>query len=281
MRLLITGGAGMLGQDVVRLARLAGHDPVPRDLPDFDITDAAAVERVFAEERPDAVVNCAAWTDVDGAESHPAEAAAVNATGAGHVARAAQAAGSTVVHVSTDYVFDGSKPDPYVESDTPRPLSVYGKTKLAGELEVATAAPGAVVVRSSGLFGACGRNFVQTMLRLAAERDEVTVVTDQVGSPTFTAHLAEALVSLAGGRAPGVHHIAGGGSCSWHEFAVEIFRQARVECRVLPGTSDALDRAAPRPANSVLRSERADTVFLPSWRDGLAAFLTERTAVGA
>jgi dTDP-4-dehydrorhamnose reductase len=205
----------------------------------------------------------------------------VNATGAGHVARAAQAAGARIVHVSTDYVFDGTKPDPYVESDPPRPLSVYGTTKLAGELEVAAAAPGAVIVRSSWLFGAGGRNFVSTMLGLAAERGEVTVVTDQVGCPTFTGHLAEALVSLADGRAPGLHHIAGGGSCSWHEFAVEIFRQAGVSCPVIAGTSDALGLPAPRPANSVVRSERADTIFLPSWRDGLAAFLTERAEVGA
>jgi dTDP-4-dehydrorhamnose reductase len=265
----------MLGQDVTRSAERAGHEPIPVDLAEFDITDETAVRRAFEAERPAAVIHCAAWTDVDGAEAAPAAARAVNATAAGHVARAATAVGATFVHLSTDYVFDGSKPEPYIESDEPRPLSVYGQTKLEGEREVAAAAPGAVIVRSAWLFGTAGKSFPATMLRLGAERDEVTVVTDQIGCPTFTGHLAEALVQLAEGRAPGIHHVAGSGAVSWHDFAVEIFRQAGVECRVLPGTSDALDRPAPRPANSRLVSERADTVTLPAWQEGLSAFLAE------
>ena len=276
MRILVTGAGGMLGRDVVRAAREHGHEVLAHARAELDATDANAVHEAVAAARADAVVNCAAWTDVDGAESDPEGAHAVNAKGAGNVARAAAAAGARLVHVSTDYVFDGAKRTPYVESDPTGPRSAYGASKLAGEREVAAAGGSHAIARSSWLFGARGRNFAATMLALAAERDEVRVVTDQVGCPTYTGHLAAALLELAGSEQDGVVHLAGEGRCSWHDFAVEIFRQAGVECRVLPCTTAEMPRPAPRPAFSALASERGAPAPLPRWEDGLAAFLAER-----
>jgi dTDP-4-dehydrorhamnose reductase len=282
-RLLVTGAAGMLGQDVVLAARAAGHEVVALARADLDVTDAAAVEAAVAAAAPAAVVNCAAWTNVDGAESDTDGAHAVNATAAGNLARAAAAAGARLVHVSTDYVFDGARPAdaaPYVESDATAPQSVYGRTKLAGEQAVAAAGGSHAIVRSSWLFGVGGPNFAATMLRLAAERDEVSVVTDQIGCPTATADLAQALLTLAlddAREAQGIFHVAGGGSpVSWNAFAAEIFRQAGVDCRVLPCTTAEMPRPAPRPAFSALVSERDETPVLPPWQDGLSDFLHAR-----
>jgi dTDP-4-dehydrorhamnose reductase len=275
MRVLVTGAAGMLGQAVCRTARSLGHEVVDVDL-DVDITDQAATDAALERVRPQAVINCAAYTDVDACETNVETAMAVNGTGAGNVARSAAEVGARIVHVSTDYVFDGAKREPWLESDPPQPLNVYGRSKLRGEEEVAAADPQHVIARTAWLFGAGGKNFVDTMLRLGAERDEVSVVTDQVGSPTWTGHLADALVELAERGSPGIHHTAGGGSCSWYEFALEAFDRAGVDCRVLPTTSDAFPRPAPRPAYSVLGTERDDPVLLPPWQDGLQAHLGER-----
>jgi dTDP-4-dehydrorhamnose reductase len=210
------------------------------------------------------VLHAAAWTDVDGAESDPAGAELANVDGTRNVA----ALGVPVVYFSTDYVFDGTKREPYVESDVPRPVSVYGRTKLEGEQEVREG----WVVRSSWLFGWTGKNFVRTMLALGAERDEVGVVADQVGSPTFTGHLAEAtrdVLSLP----QGIWHLAAEGECSWAEFARAIFEEAGLSCRVNEITTEELGRPAARPAYSVLRSEREGAPRLPHWRDGLRACL--------
>jgi dTDP-4-dehydrorhamnose reductase len=284
MRLLVTGAAGMLGQDVVRLARADGHDVVALARADLDVTNAAAVEAALTRARvggSDVIVNCAAWTDVDGAEAHPEDATAVNGAGAGNLARAAAALGARLVHLSSDYVFDGSAHEPYVESDTPGPRSAYGHAKLAGEQAVAGAGGSYAIARSSWLFGAGGGNFVATLLALGAERDEVSVVTDQVGCPTATAHLAPALLKLAQSSAEGLFHVAGAGRCSWHELAVETFRQAGVACRVLPCTTADMPRPAPRPAFSALASERPETPVLPPWQQGLADYLDARKAVHA
>jgi dTDP-4-dehydrorhamnose reductase len=280
VRVLVTGAGGMLGQDVVRAA--AGHAVSAPGHAELDVTNRAAVAAWVERFRPDAVVNCAAWTDVDGAESAQAGAHAVNATGAANVAHAAASAGARLVHVSTDYVFEGTERTPYVESDATGPRSAYGRTKLEGERAVAAAGGSHAIVRSSWLFGAGGRNFVATMLGLAEERDEVTVVTDQVGCPTYTGHLAGALLKLARGDAQGVFHVAGGGApCSWHELAVEALRQAGADCRVLPCTTVEMPRPAPRPAFSALASERPETPVLPPWREGLAAYLSTRKAIHA
>jgi dTDP-4-dehydrorhamnose reductase len=274
MRLLITGAAGMLGGDVADAACRAGHEVVAFGRAELDVTDARAVRAAVAEAGPDTVVHCAAWTDVDGAEANEELATAVNAGGARNVAEAAAAAGAFVVAVSTDYVFDGRAREPYAESDTPDPLGAYGRSKLAGEQAVAAAAPdGHAIVRTSWLFGSHGPNFVATMLRLADGREELTVVDDQVGCPTYTAHLAPALLTVGEQRRTGVLHVAGSGCCSWWDLARATFEAAGHEIRLHPGRTEDLGRPAPRPAWSVLRSERPDAPVLPAWQDGLAAYL--------
>jgi dTDP-4-dehydrorhamnose reductase len=278
VKLLVTGAAGLLGRDVMLAAGYAGHDVVGFGRAELDVTSPQALERKFDLERPDFVINCAAWTDVDGAEESEEAAFAVNGAGAGSVAGAAAAQGAGVLHVSTDYVFDGSKGSPYVESDQPAPLSAYGRTKLAGEEAVAAANKRHFIVRSAGLFGIGGRNFVDTMLRLAEGQNEVLVVRDQVGSPTYTWHLAYGIVRLIEGIEYGIHHMAAGGQCSWYEFAREIFEQAKVECKVLSATTEMLGRPAARPAFSALTSQREHAIRLPSWQDGLAGYLAQRQA---
>lgn len=281
MRLLVIGAGGMLGQDVARSASRSGHEVIALARSDLDVSSAPATRTALEAERPDAVVNCAAFTDVDGAEAAEAAALEVNGAGAGHLAAATTRVGARLVHVSTDYVFDGAAGRPYVEADEPHPLSAYGRTKLAGEREVAARNPDHAVVRSSWLFGAGGGNFVETMLALGPERAEITVVDDQVGCPTWTGHLAPALVRLAEGDATGVFHVAGGGSCSWRELAEEVMRRAGIECAVRPGRMADLGRPAPRPALSALRSNRSDAPVLPSWSDGLRAYLGERSRLAA
>ena len=258
----------MLGRDVVAAAESAGHDAVALARRDLDIADPAAVRAAVAAARPDAVVNCAAWTDVDGAESDEAGATLINGTGAGNVAASAP----FVVHVSSDYVFDGTATAPYREDDPTGPVGAYGRSKLAGEHAVAAAGDHAIV-RSSWLFGLHGKNFVSTMLHLAEDRDELNVVTDQIGCPTFTGHLAPALVEIAERRVSGVLHVAGGGSCSWHELARATFEEAGVSRTVHPVTAAEFPRPAPRPAWSVLRSTRPDAPALPPWREGLSTYL--------
>jgi dTDP-4-dehydrorhamnose reductase len=277
VRFAITGAAGMLGQDLVATASAAGHEVVGLPRAELDVTDPDAVATAVSAARPDVLVNCAAWTDVDGAEGDEASALAVNGPGAGNVARAATRAGAWTIHVSSDYVFDGTKRSPYVESDAVRPLSAYGRSKLAGERAVADAAPDRhTIVRSSWLFGAGGQCFPATILRLAGERDELKVVDDQVGCPTFSVHLARALVDLGARQTPpiGIVHVAGGGVCSWFEFAREIVAQAGVGSQVKPCTTAEMPRPARRPPYSVLRSELGDEVSsLPDWRQGLAEYL--------
>jgi dTDP-4-dehydrorhamnose reductase len=270
----------MLGRDVVRACQVRGHRVIGLTRADLDITDGAWVDEVVSGSRPEVVVNCAAWTDVDGAEDHEPEATRVNSEAAGVAAAAAASVGAKVLYPSTDYVFDGRKRSPYLESDVTSPLSAYGRSKLSGETSVQVANERHFIVRSSWLYGVGGRNFVETMLALAeADQPEVLVVSDQVGCPTYTAHLAAAIAALIDGDAYGIHHVAGGGSCSWYEFAQEIFDQSGVECRVMAATTDMLERKAPRPAYSVLGTDRRDAPALPSWREGLAAYLAEREAL--
>lgn len=279
MRLLVTGAGGMLGRAVASSATRLGHDVVALTRAELDVTDSDHVHRVIGAAEPAAVVNCAAWTDVDGAEAGEAGATAINGAGAGNVASACAETGGRIVHVSTDYVFDGAGAEPWVESDPVAPIGAYGRSKLAGELAVAEAGTHHAIVRTAWLFGAGGKNFVDTMLGLAASRDEVSVVTDQVGSPTWTVHLADALVELAERDADtGVFHAAGAGACSWYDLAVEVFDRAGVECRVVPTTAAAFSRPAPRPAFSVLGTERTDGPALPPWQAGVAGYLAQRMA---
>ncbi|MBA3305486.1 MAG: dTDP-4-dehydrorhamnose reductase [Thermoleophilaceae bacterium] len=266
----------MLGRDLVRAAELTNHEVTATTRAELDVTDRASVDRVVERARPDAVINCAAYTDVDGAEREPEAALRVNADGARNVAAAAVAAGASVLYVSTDYVFDGRKGGPYVESDEPNPLSSYGASKLAGEVDTSAVNPQHYIVRSSWLFGTAGRNFAATMLDLGARESQVVVVRDQVAAPTYTAHLAEGLVRLVDTGAFGLYHMAAGGQCSWYDFAVAIFEQAGVDCRVLSTTTEELGRPAPRPEYSALATQYADAIHLPDWTEGLDDYLAER-----
>jgi dTDP-4-dehydrorhamnose reductase len=260
-RVLITGASGQLGRALQEA--FADDDLVPLSHEDWDVSlppSKSLLQRAF-----DLVLHTAAWTDVDAAEASPQEAAAINVGGTANAA----ALGAPLVFFSTDYVFDGRKREPYVESDGPNPLSAYGRTKLHGE---AAAGADAWIVRSSWLFGPTGKNFVRTMLELGAAQEEVAVVDDQRGAPTYVAHLAAAVRELMdAGAAPGVWHLAAAGACTWAEFAEAIFEEAELETRVRRIVSSNLARPATRPAYSVLRSERAGVPQLPHWRDGLRA----------
>jgi dTDP-4-dehydrorhamnose reductase len=256
---LITGGAGQLGAALSELY----PEALAVDLAEWDISLPAP--ELVTSRHLSLVLHGAAWTNVDGAEDDPQGAAAINVGGTQHVAEL----GVPVVAFSTDYVFDGAKREPYVESDAPNPMSAYGRTKLHGE---AAAGERAWVVRSSWLFGWTGHNFVRTMLRLGAERDEVSVVEDQRGCPTYVGHLAAAVPAIV--DLPfGVYHVAASGDCTWADFAEAIFEDAGLDCRVRRITTEQLGLKAARPAYSVLRSEKG-APELPHWRDGLRECLS-------
>jgi dTDP-4-dehydrorhamnose reductase len=249
-RVLITGAGGQLGAALDE----AFPDADARGHGSFDVTTSKL------DYRPDLVLHAAAWTDVDGAETHEVEARLVNVEGTRNVV----SLGAPVVYFSSDYVFDGKKRTPYLESDEANPLSVYGNTKLEGEREIRDG----WIVRTAWLFGWTGRNFVRTMLALAERQDEVRVVDDQRGCPTYVGHLAEATRELIE-RPMGTWHVAAEGECTWAQFAEAIFEEARIDCRVVPITTADLERPAPRPAYSVLRSARPNAPRLPHWREGL------------
>jgi dTDP-4-dehydrorhamnose reductase len=278
MRILVTGAAGMLGQEVMaHLHLLPRHEATGVDL-EVDVTDPRAVEACVDALLPQAVLHLAAWTDVDGAEAHEERAEAVNARGTANVARAAARVGAALVYPSTDYVFDGRKGAPYVEDDPPAPLSAYGRTKRAGEIAALAECPaGARVARTAWLYGAGGRNFVDTMLALGAEREEVAVVQDQEGSPTWARELAPALLALVD-QPPGIYHTAGAGGVSWAGFAEAIFAAAGLSCRVRRITTAELGRPAPRPACSPLAVTRPGAPRLRGWREALEAYLASRVA---
>lgn len=277
MRLLVTGAKGMLGHRVATEATERGHDVYVTDLPELDLTDAQAVFDYIGDLEPDAVIHCAAYTDVDGAEADEQLALRINMEAAGNVTASAGLNGAFVVAVSTDYVFAGDAGRPYVESDEPDPRGAYGRTKMLGERAVQDIGTPYAIARTAWLFGAGGKNFVDTMLALGAEHDEVRVVCDQTGSPTWAGFLAPALVEIAERRTGGIHHLAGGGQCSWSELAEEVFRAAGLDCSVVGVSTDEFPRPAPRPAWSVLGTEREDALRLPPWQEHVAAYLKERT----
>ena len=270
MRVLVTGAAGMLGRDLVPLVSV-DHDVTAVDL-DVDITDPIAVDACFAECLPEAVFHLAAWTDVDGAEANEVDALVVNGVGTANVARAAERLGAALVVVSTDYVFDGTA-SPYTEDAPVAPIGAYGRTKLAGEEAALAEHPkGTRIARTAWLYGSHGRNFVDTMRALGAERDQVSVVADQEGCPTWTRDLAPALIALLD-QPPGIYHTAGAGSVTWAGFAGAIFAEAGLGCRVESVTTAAFGRPAPRPARSVLTVTKPGAPRLRHWRDALVEYL--------
>ena len=275
-RWLVVGAAGMLGTDLVDV--LAAHGETVAGA-DRSVVDVLSPESCAAGVAGfDVVVNCAAWTAVDAAETHEGQAFAVNAVGAANLARAAAAAGARTVHVSTDYVFDGQATSPYAEDAAVAPRTAYGRTKAAGEWATLAQDPRALVVRTAWLYGAHGKNFAATMLRLAGERETLSVVDDQRGSPTWTVDLAEAIHRLVVADAePGHWHATGEGETTWCGFARAVFEGAGLDPeRVLPTTTDAYPLPAPRPAYSVLGKQRWAAAGLTpprSWQDALAEAL--------
>jgi len=307
--LALIGSGGMLARKVSEQAAANGYAVAGFDLPDFDLTDRAQVLAEMERVRPKVIINCAAYTNVDGAESDEALATRVNGLGSGYLAGAAMAVGAVLVHISTDYVFDGCKSSPYLETDPVGPLSAYGRSKLAGEQAIlASGLERYFIVRTSWLYGPGGRNFVETIMRLAREREELRIVADQVGSPTYTGDLAEAIFNLlavsanlwvhqqpttsnqqpaASPQSPvpspyGIYHFSNAGQCSWYEFASEIVAQlqGRGEAlkvkRVVPIRTEEYPLPAPRPAYSVFSKEKyrlATGAEVPGWQDSLARYL--------
>ena len=277
MRVLVTGAGGQLGHDVVRVCTEAGDVVVACDRSTLDLGDRDSVAQAITGSRPDVVVNAGAWTAVDDCEADPDRAWRINALGVRWVTDAARTAGAHVVHVSTDYVFDGTKPTPYVEWDEPNPTSAYGRSKLGGEREVD---PACSIVRTAWVCGAHGHNMVKTVLALA-DRPELAFVDDQRGSPTFTADLAVAIRRLAVARLPGTYHVTNQGDTTWYGFVREILEAAGHDPgKVRPIRTDELDppRAAPRPANSVLDNAAlrlGGLPLLPHYREALGRLLAE------
>ncbi|MGI8726220.1 MAG: dTDP-4-dehydrorhamnose reductase [Solirubrobacterales bacterium] len=276
MRVLVSGAEGMLAHEVIDAARRRGHEVTAAARRHLDLTSPRSIDDAVAAAAPEAVINCAAYSDVDGAEDDERGAIEVNDVGAGLLAAAAERVGAKVVYPSSDYVFDGTAREPYVESDVTGPIGAYGRSKLGGETSVAAVNPRHFIVRSSWLYGHKGKNFVETMLRLGLSQPEILVVTDQRGCPTSCVDLAEALIGLIETEDYGIHHLAGTGSCSWYEFATEIFDQAAYETRVMSATTEMMARKAPRPAYSVLATERPETPELPRWQDSLRRYLADR-----
>jgi len=278
-RVLVTGARGMLGTELA-LALRGTAEVVAVDVEDFDVRDADETSAAIAGIHPDVVVNCAAYTDVDGAETDRELAFAVNAAGAGNVARGAAIAGARVLHISTDYVFDGTKREPYLEGDEPAPLNVYGESKLAGEREVAQRTAEHLIVRTSWLYGRAGGNFVETILSLAEREDTLRVVVDQVGTPTYARDLAVILKQLVSGAATGVVNATNSGSCSWFGFARTILEAAgKSGVSVLPVGTATFPRPARRPTNSLLDLRRLVSIIgwePRPWREALTEYIAER-----
>ncbi|MFH0777292.1 MAG: dTDP-4-dehydrorhamnose reductase [Candidatus Eisenbacteria bacterium] len=279
MKILVTGARGMLGSDLCD-ALSAGHDVTGIDIEEADITQCEPTRELIRRFSPGMVFHCAAFTDVDGSEGARAKAFKVNAEGTRNVALGCKDCGSSLVYMSTDYVFDGKSGRPYVEDDPPNPLGAYGASKLEGERFVQSVLSDYRIVRTSWLFGLRGRNFVDTIIRLGQDRDAIEVVDDQVGSPTFSRDLCSGLLRLVASENRGVFHLCNSGSCSWFEFAREIIRTwGGSKAVVVPVKSTKIGRPAPRPSFSVLDSSRFAREFgseLRPWKDALAEYVELR-----
>jgi dTDP-4-dehydrorhamnose reductase len=275
MRILVTGASGLLGRQVVEIARSRGHDEVGLSRAELDVTDAPLVAKVVASHSPEAVVHCAAYTAVDRAESEPDRAHAVNRDGARHVAQAAKDAGALLLYVSTDYVFDGSARRPYRPNDPTGPLSVYGRSKLEGEEAVQGVGGAWIVVRTSWLYGG-GSGFVPAILRRAARGEALRIVDDQRGRPTWAPHAAAALLEVLERGVRGVWHVAGGGECTWLELATEAVRLAGYPVAVDSISTGEFGAPAQRPAYSVLDLEATERLLgrpMIHWRSALEQYL--------
>jgi len=278
MRVTIFGATGLLGKALIR--EWKQDEVIGLGSKDVDIRDAPQVRKVIEQTRPEWIVNAAAYTDVDGCESHSGLALAVNCRGAVNVAQAAKACGSRLLFLSTDYVFDGLSTTPYETSHPRAPRSVYGKSKAQAEEKIGEDLPGACILRTSWLFGIGGKCFPDTILKIAASRTEIDVVDDQRGSPTHAPDLARAIVSLCHTGATGIVHATNWGECSWFEFAREIVKGAGLKTVIKPTTSKKFDRPAERPKYSVLSptSLKQYGIVMPHWKDALQDYLQARQA---
>ena len=284
MKYYLVGARGMLASDLALMLAESG-ELIRRDLPELDITDIACVRRDIKAAAPDVVINCAAYTAVDKAEEEEAICHAVNAIGAGNLATACRESDIRLIHISTDFVFDGQSNSPYTETDKTNPISVYGKTKLAGENLIRQEMDDYLIIRTSWLYGSHGNNFVKTISRIAAERDTLGIVYDQTGTPTYTKDLAEAIINLISIQAkPGIYHFSNEGLCSWYDFAFEILNILRLKGETLklkeltPILSKEYLTAAARPAYSVMdkaKYKKVTTKTIPHWRDGLLRYFEE------
>lgn len=277
--ILITGAHGQLGSEILAIKNKFPFRIIGTDVSDFDITDTAQVEEIIERYNPQVIVNCAAYTAVDKAESDSQRAKILNSDAPGKIAKTAIKKGCKFIHISTDYVFDGEGTKPYTENERLNPQSVYGKTKLAGEQNVLSSNADSIIIRTSWLYSVYGNNFVKTMLRLGAERESIGVVSDQVGCPTNAADLALFILKIVqkfqneNYWKPGIYHYSNNGVCSWYEFATEIMNLAKLSCKVNPISTEEYPLPAPRPKYSVLSMEKTIKVFginIPEWKESLA-----------
>lgn len=276
MKVLVTGVKGQLGYDVANELEKRGHEAVGTDVEEMDITDAAKVRGILTEENPDAVIHCAAYTAVDAAEENVELCRRINAEGTENIARVCSELNCKLLYVSTDYVFNGEGERPWEPDDEREPLNVYGQTKCEGELAVEKYVEKFFIVRIAWVFGVNGKNFIKTMLRLGKDHDELTVVADQIGSPTYTFDLSRLLVDMIESDKYGRYHATNEGLCTWYEFAVEIFRQAGMDVHVRPVTSEEYPAKAKRPHNSRMDKRKLEEngfERLPEWKDALSRYL--------
>ena len=278
MRVLVTGVKGQLGYDVVRELTARGHEAIGVDVEEMDITDKKSVESVMKENMPEAVIHCAAYTAVDAAEDNVELCRKINAEGTQNIADVCKELDIKMIYISTDYVFDGEGERPWEPDDERSPLNVYGQTKYEGDLAVQNTLDKYFIVRIAWVFGVNGKNFIKTMLNLGKNRDSLTVVNDQFGSPTYTYDLAKLLVDMVETDKYGIYHATNEGICTWYEFACEIFKQAGMNIKVAPVSASEYPAKAKRPSNSRMSKEKlTDNGFekLPTWQDALSRYLKE------
>lgn len=276
MKVLVTGVKGQLGYDVVKDLEKRGHQPIGIDRDEMDLMDNEAIRTFIMNLKPEAIIHCAAYTAVDKAEEEVETCYQINAESVKVISECAKELDVKLIYISTDYVFDGTKEGEYVETDLPNPINVYGASKLKGEQYVQILLEKYYIVRISWVFGVNGNNFIKTMRRLGSERDELNIINDQVGSPTYTADLAPLLVDMMETDKYGIYHVTNEETCSWYEFANEIFKQSRIEVKTNPITTDQYPTAAKRPMNSRMSKAKLKANgfnLLPTWQQALAHYL--------
>ena len=271
MKALVTGSKGMLGQDLCPTLMDNGYEVIETDINTLDITNFDMVQEVLKREKPDIILHCAAYTNVDKAQEDYETARLINVTGTENIARASAEIDAAVLYISTDYVFDGTKIGAYLPDDTPNPINKYGQTKFEGELAIQKYCKKYYILRTSWLYGIHGKNFVETMIALA-DKPELKVVDDQIGCPTWTVELSDAIIKILSEEKYGIHHVCGSGSTSWYGFASEIFRLANLKVNLLPCTTQDFPRPAPRPKNSIMDNKK----ICRNWKLALKDYMNLR-----